>query len=470
MKKSLLLLLSGVACLLNAERPNVLFIAIDDMKPLLNVFGYEYVQSPNIDKLADQGTAFLNAACQFPVCGASRASILTGLRPETTGVMDLKTKMRDVNPDVLTIPQHFKNNGYLTAGVGKIFDPRCVDGRQTGDAVSWTFPYMENPKSSVPEMPKSRQVALAYDLPDEAFPDGRILKGGLDRMREMSAMDQPFFLAVGFKKPHLPFIAPQRFWDLYDPGQIELAPFQKHAVGNSGYGYTTSGETRGYEGVPGEGDIPEETQRFMIHGYLACVSWVDHLVGELLEELDALGEKENTVIILWGDHGFHLGDHGQWGKHTPFEEAIRTPLILVDPRKGKGGILTQAPAEFTDVFPTLCELAGLEVPKQLQGVSLVECLDSAEVFPRPASTAIYKSRDALGYTVRTPRFRYIEWINKKTAKVVGQDLFDFKNDPLGKRNHATNPEYADVVDEMAGYLHADANGWKLLEQSIAAGL
>ncbi|MEX0321345.1 MAG: sulfatase [Puniceicoccaceae bacterium] len=466
MKKSLLLFLLGVACILNAERPNVLFIAIDDMKPLLNVYGYEHAKSPNIDKLADQGATFLNAACQFPVCGASRASILTGLRPETTGVMDLKTKMRDVNPDVLTIPQHFKNNGYVTAGVGKIFDPRCVDGRQTGDAISWTLPYMENPKSDVPEMPKSRQVALAYDLPDEAFPDGRILMGGIGRLREMSAMDQPFFLAVGFKKPHLPFIAPQRFWDQYDPSSIELAPFQEHAVGNSGYGYTTSGETRGYDGVPDEGDIPDDTQRLMIHGYLACVSWVDYLIGELLSELESLGEKDNTVIILWGDHGFHLGDHGQWGKHTPFEEAIRTPLILVDPRRGEGKIRTLAPVEFTDVFPTLCELAGLDVPDQLQGVSLAGCLDSAEHFPRPASTAIYKSKGALGYTVRTPRYRYIEWIDNKSAEVVGRDLFDFKKDPLGKYNHASNPEYVDVVDEMAAYLHADSEGWKLLERSL----
>lgn len=466
MKKLILCLFFALGAIAFAERPNVLFIAVDDMKPLLNVYGYEHVQSPSIDKLAGQGTAFLNAACQFPVCGASRASIMTGLRPETTGVMDLKTKMRDVTPDILTIPQHFKNNGYVTAGVGKIFDPRCVDGRQTGDAPSWTFPYMENPKSDVPEMPKDKYVAHAHDLPDEAFPDGRILKGGLDRMRQMSAMEEPFFLAVGFKKPHLPFIAPQRFWDIYNPAEIELAPFQQHAVGNSGYGYTTSGETRGYDGVPDDGDIPEETQRLMIHGYLACVSWVDYLVGQLLGELESLGEIDNTVIILWGDHGFHLGDHGQWGKHTPFEEAIRTPLILVDPRRGPGGILTQAPAEFTDVFPTLCELAGLDTPSQLQGVSLAGCLDSAATFPRPASTAIYKSKGALGYTVRTPRYRYIEWVSNKSAEVVGRDLFDFKKDPLGKFNHASNPEYTDVLNQMAAYLHADSNGWRLLERSL----
>ena len=445
--------------------PNVLFIAVDDLKPLLGTYGYEHVQSPRIDKLAEQGTVFLNAACQFPVCGPSRASILTGLRPESTGVLNLKTKMRDVNPDVLTLPQHFKNNGYITAGVGKIFDPRCVDSRQQGDAPSWSLPYNESPDSDVPMMPKSRQVTASHDLPDEAFPDGRILKGGIERLREVSAAEEPFFLAVGFKKPHLPFVAPKRFWDRYDPEAIELAAFQEKAKDNSGYGYWNSNETRSYDGVPDEGDIPEDVQRNMIHGYLACISWVDTLIGQLLDELDALGETDNTIIVLWGDHGFHLGDHGLWGKHTAFEEAVRAPLVIVDPRNGKK-IVTSAPVEFTDVFPTLCELAGLELPDQLQGVSLAACLETNSAFPREVSTAIYKSRGAFGYSVRDVRYRYIEWISNKSAKVVGRDLFDFEKDPLGKQNMAGKKAYADVVDRMSAQLHASAAGWKLLQESL----
>ncbi|MEX0331892.1 MAG: sulfatase [Puniceicoccaceae bacterium] len=465
MKRLILLTFLTCACTVLGNRPNVLFIAVDDLKPLLGNYGYAEVQSPRIDKLASEGTTFLNAACQFPVCGPSRASILTGLRPETTGVLNLKTKMRDVNPDVLTLPQHFKNNGYITAGVGKIYDPRCVDGRQQGDAPSWTLPYMEAPPSDVPLMPKSRQVTAAHNLPDEAFPDGRILKGGLERLREVSGSEKPFFLAVGFKKPHLPFVAPKRFWDLYDPAAIELAVFQEKARGNSGYGYWNSNETRGYDGVPDEGDIPEEVQRNMIHGYLACVSWVDFLIGSLLDELDALGEADNTIIVLWGDHGFHLGDHGLWGKHTAFEEAVRAPLIIVDPRKGTE-IVTKAPVEFTDVFPTLCELAGLTTPSQLQGVSLAACLESDMAFPRKVSTAIYKSRGAYGYSVRSPRYRYIEWIHTKTAKVVGRDLFDFEKDPFGKENLAGKKAYADVVEELSRELHASSTGWKLLQRSL----
>jgi arylsulfatase A-like enzyme len=458
-----LFLLAAVSLL--AGRPNVLFIAVDDLKPLLGAYGYDAVQSPNIDKLASQGTVFMNAACQFPVCGPSRASIMTGLRPESTGVLNLKTRMRDVHPDILTIPEHFKNNGYKTAGVGKIYDPRCVDSRKLGDAQSWSLPYKEGPHSDVPMMPKSKQATARHDLPDEAFPDGRILKGGLERLRELASGDEPFFLGVGFKKPHLPFVAPERFWELYAPESIELAAFQEKTRNNSGYGYWNSNEARGYGGVPSEGPIPEDVQRNLIHGYMACVSWVDYLVGELLAELEALSLSENTIVVLWGDHGFHLGDHGLWGKHTPFEEAIRAPLIIVDPSISASH-RTNAPAEFTDVFPTLCELAGLPVPDQLQGVSLVPSLRDPDETPRAVSTAIYKSRGAFGYSVRNKRFRYIEWVNTKTAKVVGKDLFDFKEDPEGRINLAGHPDYVEVQSDMAEALHSDSTGWTLLERSL----
>ena len=203
----------------------------------------------------------------------------------------------------------------------------------------------------------------------------------------------------------------------------------------------------------------------MIHGYRACVSWVDYLIGQLLNELDATGERENTLIVLWGDHGFHLGDHGIWGKHTTFEEAIRAPLMIIDPRINKA-VKTEAPVEFTDVFPTLCVLAGLPVPDQVQGVSLVNCLTNEEATPRTISTAIHKAGGAYGYTVRSKRFRYIEWIDTKSAKIVGRDLFDFEKDPLGKENKAVNPEYKDVVDYLSAELHANSTGWTLLERHL----
>ena len=448
-----------------AKDPNVLFIAVDDLRPLLGAYGHEEVITPNIDKLAAGGTVFLNASCQFPVCGPSRASILTGMRPETTGIMDLKTKMRDIHPDVITLPQHFRNNGYVTAAAGKIFDPRCVDSRAKGDEISWTLPYNEGPKSDVPEIPATDNVTAVYDLPDEAFPDGRILKGGLEYLEKVAATGKPFFLAVGFKKPHLPFIAPKRFWDLYDPAEIQLEPYQEKARNNSGYGNWSSSETRGYGGVPKEGIIPDPIQRNMIHGYRACVSWVDHLVGKLLAELDSTGLRDNTIIVLWGDHGFHLGDHGIWGKHTTFEEAIRAPLMIIDPRIGKT-VKTESPVEFTDVYPTLCELAGLPVPDQVQGISLVDCLTDEQAAPRTVNTAIHKAGGAYGYSVRNKRYRYIEWIDTNTAEIVGRDLFDFEKDPLGRENMAVNPEYKEVVSYLSAQLHANSTGWTLLERHL----
>ncbi len=284
-------------------------------------------------------------------------------------------------------------------------------------------------------------------------------------MEKVAGKEEPFFLAVGFKKPHLPFVAPTRFWDMYDPNKIKLEEYQKPARNNSGYGNWSSGETRGYGGVPEEGIVPDDIQRNMIHGYRACVSWVDFLIGKLLAELDATGERDNTIIVLWGDHGFHLGDHGLWGKHTTFEEAIRAPLMIIDPRIGKS-IKTEAPVEFTDVYPTLCELAGLPAPKRTHGVSLVDCLSDKSITPRTISTAIHKAGGAYGYTVRSKRFRYIEWIDTKSAKLVGRDLFDFEKDPLGKENMAVNPEYKDVVEYLSSQLHENSTGWTLLEQHL----
>ena len=456
--------LSGVM----AERPNVLFIAIDDLNPSIGVYGASEVATPHMDRLGASGKTFLNAACQFPVCGPSRASLLTGMRAEATGVLDLKTKMRDVHPDILTLPQYFRQNGYTTAAVGKIFDARCVDSRKQGDAVSWAIPYNENPKPiGATAISEGKRVTQSIDAPDEAFVDGRIGRRGLELLGELGAKNEPFFLAVGFKKPHLPFVAPKRFWDQYDPAEISLAAFQQETAGNSGYGYWNSNEIRSYEGVPKEGSFDPEFQRHLIHGYYACTSWIDTLVGRLTDELAKQGLADNTIVVLWGDHGWHLGDHGLWGKHTVFESAIRAPLIIMDSRKQSAGSTT-APVEFTDIFPTLCELAGLPQPDQLQVVSLVSALESADARPRAASIAYRKSKGAAGYSVRTERYRYIEWINLKTAELVGQDLFDFERDPEGKQNWIDDPNHQEAVATMRAHLHADTEGWHLLQRHLAS--
>ncbi|MGB0273529.1 MAG: sulfatase [Opitutales bacterium] len=486
MKKILIasvLFVAGFCFGVEQAKPNVLFIAVDDLVPTLGCYGDERVISPNIDKLAGQGTTFLRAQCQWPVCGPSRASIMSGLRPETTGVMNLKTKWRISNPGIVSLPEHLKQHGYFTTGTGKIYDRRCVDSEKIMDKESWSEPYTTSPggypkgdadNRARDECPEgwNKLASIAYDTEMKNFQDYRIAQHGLKLMRERAAAEQPFFLAVGFKKPHLAFVSPKKYWDMYAHDSIEVHAFQEHAADSSGFGPPDMNEIRSYYPFPKEGhDLPVEVQKQLIHGYLSCVTFIDDLIGSLLNELEALGLKENTIVVLWGDHGFHLGDHGYWGKHSTFEQAARVPLIIVDPRMKKSGQTTVSPAEFTDVFPTLCELTGVPVLDQLQGVSLVPVMNDPEVKVRKGATTLYKStgkKGALGYSYRTERYRYIEWINRYSKKVVGRDLYDYEKDPFETQSLAKNPKYTTIMQELAEGLYADAEGWKLLETSLNA--
>jgi arylsulfatase A-like enzyme len=406
---------------------------------------------------------------------------MSGLRPEATGVLNLRTKWRESNPDIVALPEYLKSHGYFTTGTGKIYDRRCVDSEETMDEESWSEPYTRIPggypkddadiraKSQCPEG-WNKIASIAYDTKMEDFQDDRIANHGIKLMRERATDGQPFFLAVGFKKPHLPFVSPQKYWDMYDHDSIEIHEFQQHAAESSGYGPPGMNEIRTYYPFPKEGnDVPVEVQKQLIHGYLSCVTFIDDMIGRLLNELETLKLKENTIVVLWGDHGFHLGDHGYWGKHSTFEQAARVPLIIVDPRLNKGGQKTVSPAELTDVFPTLCELTGVPALDQLQGVSLVPVLKDPVVKVRDAATTLYKStgkKGALGYSCRTERYRYIEWINRDSGKVVGRDLFDYEKDPSEKRSLANDPEYAQVLEDMAKILHNDIAGWKTLQRSL----
>ena len=311
------------------KKMNILFIAVDDLKPNLGCYGDSAAISPNIDRLAAEGTVFSNNHCQQAVCGPSRASLLTGLRPDKTQVWDLKTLIRDKNPDMLTMPQFFKNSGYQTAACGKIFDLRSVDKKH--DEVSWTIPY-EYPTVARWIGTKERLITQNIDLPDDEFIDGEIAGRGIQLMEQMNAADAPFFLAVGFKKPHLPFVAPKKNWDKFQRDQFKLAEFQEHAKNAPEFAFQPGWELRnGYDHVPKKGPIPKEMQQELIHGYYACVSHIDDQVGKLFAKLDELGIRDDTVIVLWGDHGWHLGDHGMWCKHTNFEQATRSPLIFSAP-------------------------------------------------------------------------------------------------------------------------------------------
>ncbi len=484
-------------------RPNVLFIGIDDLKPLLNCYGASQIISPNIDRLAKLGVIFANAQCQQAVCAPSRASLLTGLYPDSTGVLDLKTQMRDVNPDVLTLPQHFRNHGYATTGVGKTFDSRAVD--ENHDAVSWSHGYVawpadqfnadfpqpvwgyqapatrqrvehaqelirrtgKNQREIARQTPGSRPAFENADVPDDAYTDGAIAKHAMRKMEALAKADQPFFLSVGFYKPHLPFVAPKKYWNLYDPAKIDLADYQKLPHDGPDLAYQPGWELiNGYSDVPEPRPFPEDYQRSMIHGYYACISYIDAQVGKLLDKLDELGIADQTAICLWGDHGWHLGDHDMWCKHSNFEQAVRSPLIIA-PTPATRGYQRNATAEgvvgFVDIFPTLCDLAGLPVPAAVQGESLEPMLrdPNASVkqyamsqFPRG-----YQGKRYMGYSLRSNRYRCTFWIPREVADqpdavdhAAWIELYDYKTDPLETVNLAADPAHAEVVGEFRNAL------------------
>lgn len=471
-----------------AEKPHILFIPVDDLKPMLGCYGDSIIKTPNIDRLAASGVVFLNNSCQMAVCGPSRASLLTGMYPDYTKVWDLKTKMRDIHPDILSLPQYFRQQGYTTAGVGKTFDSRCVDGPEFLDKPSWSIPYLKiktaqyaNPEviAATREATKkvegqtfemgylrSKEIARiggplcrpsteCMDVPDDTYPDGVNARAGLELLEQLAGEEKPFFLSVGFAKPHLPFVAPKKYWDLYDDDDIKIAEFQGRSENGPEIAYKGLGEMEQYGDIPRVEPINRDLQKRLVHGYMAATSYVDAQIGLLLDKLEELGIAENTIICLWGDHGFHLGDHGLWTKHTNFEQAVRSPLIISAP----GDYLrhkTEAPTEFVDIFPTLCELSGLSIPDHLQGTSLVPILNDSTASVRYAAMGQYNRNvvgigPAMGYTLRSERYRYVKWLlmnyleGETRGELVATELYDYQNDPHETVNLAHIPEYQELV-------------------------
>lgn len=471
---TVIIILFSTVLQLSAQQKNILFIAVDDLKPVLNCYNESQIISPNIDNLASEGVLFENAYCQWSVCGPSRASLLTGMTPDGSGVRNLTTQMRDVNPNIITLPQFFKNNGYATAASGKIFDNRNVDDGH--DLASWTFDYSTSYayKSRYPATPfvDGSHRVLANTASEEGpegvdydgYQDGQIYLDALDYLNEFAATpNKPFFLAVGFKKPHIPFIAPKKYWDLYERESLELAPFQKPAVGSPDYVYyKPEPNPDSYVDIPDTWDyndvndiLDEDSQRKLIHGYFACVSYVDDLVGKLTSRLEELGLAENTIIVLWGDHGYHLGDHNQWGKHTNFENAVHMPLIISAPNGSSGR--SNQPVELIDLYPTIVDLAGFEVPLSLQGDVLSPIIDNKDI-NKTCAVSEYRSDGHAGYSFRTEKYRFSIWCNDSDNRpdliewsddiIFDVELYDYVNDPLETVNVYTNASYQNVVDSM----------------------
>ncbi|MCX6327466.1 MAG: sulfatase [Bacteroidia bacterium] len=442
------------------KKLNVLFIAVDDLKPLVSAYGDKHAKTPGMDRLAKEGIVFQNTYCQQAISGATRASLLTGMYPDKTRVWDLITDFRQVNPNAVSLPQYFKSNGYETAGMGKIYHMGSTGPGH--DAPSWSIPYRDA---------KTDKYALSYkpnalgrgpavecaDVPDDTYHDGKLTGMAIKLLDSLSNNKKPFFLAVGFLKPHLPFVAPKKYWDMYDRNEFDIAPYQKKALNSPDIAYHRSGELKNYSDIPEFDSYSEkeldhlsvDKQKELIHGYYAATSYTDAQIMQLLNELDRLGIRENTIIVLWGDHGWHLGDHGLWNKHTNFEQATHTLFMMSVPGQ-KPGLRPVTQSEFVDIFPTLCDLTGIPAPKHLDGMSLVPAIKNPSAELKVYSLSQYpRAKDVMGYSIRTKRFRYTVWFNKgfrtnmayDPKYVVARELYDYEKDPLEKENLLDKPEY-----------------------------
>jgi len=516
------------------KRPNILFIAVDDLRPELGCYGSSVAISPNIDKIASNGLVFNRAYCQEAICSPSRASLMTGARPETIGVIENFTYFRDLNPDIVTLPQLLKTNGYETVYAGKVFHGTYVDtelswSRSLVDdsltankpnlKVEYNLPEnMEILKKNKAEMiAKYGEVATANglgkgpafefaDFPDNAYVDGYNTDLAIATMKDMLAKnpDKPFFLGFGMNKPHLNWVAPKKYWDMYDESKIPLTLDPNAPVNGAAMGLHPSFELRVRYGIPKKGEIDTVLARTLKHAYLACVSYVDAQIGRMVDALEEAGELNNTIIILWGDHGWHLGDMGIWGKATNYEYATRVPLIISAPGMpdANRGTKSDALVELVDMYPTLCDLVGVEKPETLEGQSFAPLLQDPAMgwksavfsqFPTPAlrewaanklskgmretyfepllkevedkiiqqqkekwDRDLFENR-LMGYAMRTDRYRLVVWkdYTQPDSEPIFIELFDHQVDPMETKNIADDePE---TVKSLLTQFNA---GWK----------
>ena len=438
------------------ERPNVLFIAVDDLRPQLGCYGNKQMHSPNIDRLAAQGIVFERSYCMVPTCGASRSTLMTGLRPSRHRFVNYSTWAEKDAPGITTLNTQFRKNGYYTVSLGKVFH-HPTDSAEGWSEPAWRptgVPWYRRPENQ--ELHEKRQKQgkrkrgpawESADVADEAYADGVLAERAIDDLRRLKAKDQPFFLAVGFFKPHLPFIAPQKYWDLYDHKDIHLPGnyhIPKDAPKESSHSF---GELRAYARIPAQGPVSNETARNLIHGYYACVSYTDALIGKLLDELDRLGLADNTVIVLWGDHGWNLGEHTLWCKHCCFETSMHAPLIVKAPGI-KGGKKTAGLTEFIDIYPSLCELAAPPLPHHLQGRSFVPLMKQPSQPWKEAAIGRFQNGD----TIRTDQHRFTEYTTKK-GDPVARMLYDHQVDPEEDVNISEEAENQDQVKRLTNRLH-----------------
>tara|TARA_B110000495_G_scaffold136728_1_gene119842 strand:- start:2866 stop:4422 length:1557 start_codon:yes stop_codon:yes gene_type:complete len=454
----------GVALWSEKQPPNVLMILVDDLKPALGCYGDSHAKTPHLDALARRGMRFELAYCNQAVCAPSRFSLMLGSHSTTTGLYGLGSQLRQVVPDAVTLPQYFARHGYRTESLGKIFhighgnlgdpesfavdhfhekvieylDPASTDGGQlTREEAFFTNQQLGNiralPRGAAFENPETS---------DEGYADGRVAAETIRRLEQakkrLSADKQPFFIAAGFARPHLPFSAPKKYWDLHDRSSLPLPEVEEFPAGSPEAAHKRGGEINNYKPVPIDREMPDSLKRELIHGYYASVSYVDAQIGKVISALDRLGLAENTIVVLWGDHGFHLGDLGIWTKHTNYEQANRIPIMFSGPGV-RPDSQTRQLTESVDIYPTLCALAGLPkpaVPQRLDGVSLATVLSDPDQRVRDHAYHAYPKRK-LGRAIRTERYRMVEWAKHNgTGGTIDYELYDYQNDPLEKENLA----------------------------------
>ena len=466
------------------DKPNILLLLVDDLKPTLGAYGDKVALSPNIDRLADMGMTFKNAYCNQAVCMASRYNLMLGSRSTSTGIYSFGTEFRDLYPDAVTLPQYFMQAGYHVESMGKVFH---IGHGNTNDDASWSIPhhkekvieyllpestkgqltreeaFFQNSRMFIEDLPKNKELprGAAWESPnvlDEAYADGRIATHAIDRLRKLRKNpDQPFFMAVGFARPHLPFCVPKKYWDLYDPKELPMPVNEEQPIGAPQCALKRRGEITQFFPVPEQelGIYDEDLKRKLIHGYYASMSYMDAQLGRVMDELERLGLDENTIIVLWGDHGWHLGDHGVWTKHTNFEQATRIPIIYVAPGVTTPGSVTEQLTETVDIYTTLADLAGLgkpNGPQPIDGMSLVPVLKNGNERLKDHAYHSFIRGGYLGEAIRTLQYRMVRWTHTRDAsKEVLYELYDYQNDPHETKNWAS--EKQEIVLELERQLN-----------------
>ena len=461
---ALIATLSQVAVAQRTDRPNVLIIIVDDLRPEVAAYGDQVVLTPNIDDLANTGVMFEQAFAAVPNCGASRAALFSARKPTTSRFITYDSRLDEDLPDAVSLPGYFQSHGYHTVSNGKVFDATLdtasawseTPWNPEGDWTSSMAPnarrddiqraYLDNPQGV---------VGPAYerlDVADNAYPDGKLAEKVIDGLRRLSQADAPFLIAAGFRKPHLPFTAPERYWSLYDPEDFELPPtYYSMPAGAPYHPLHNLVELRSYAGIPQEG-LPGESQALnLIHAYHAAVSYADAQVGKVLDALRDLGLEDDTIVVLFGDNGMNLGDHTLWGKNVLFDMTLRTPLLIRVP--GYASSRVESVASLLDVFPTLTDLVGLPKPAELDGVSLAPVLSDPTEVVRMAAI----SRWFDGASVRTRRHRYTDW-RDESGNIKARMLYDLEVDPDETRNVSEETEYTEMVEELSALITADQSG------------